>query len=540
MWGVCGRGGENHKDTTILNFSLCLCGFLLPSGEVMGLEPIIRAAWEGLLLVLSWPNILYPVAATFLAMIFALSPGLSGATLMALAISLTLSWDPLHILLIFGAFVGGATFMGSVTAILFNIPGTAPSAATMIDGYPLAQKGEAKTAIGSSAMASALGSSFGIVVLILIIPFMRQAVLLFGPPEFLMLTIWGLTTIVTITRGSIVKGIITMGLGFLLSFIGQDSRTAESRYTLDLLYLWDGLSIIPVLLGIFSIGEMIDLSVSGRHTISGKTRVEELTGSVWKGAMLVFRHFSLFIRSSIIGTVIGIIPGVGGTVASFVAYAHTVHTAKDKENFGRGDIRGVIAPEAAHDAKDGGSLVPTLAFGIPGNEGTALLLAALILHGIPPGKELLTGNLHLVFVLIWSLFLSNWLTSILGVAVVNPLARLTLLRTQLLTPLILVLAALGAFAYKERFEDLLIAFLFGIIGYYMKKYGWPRIPFVIALVLGNLFETNLHITIKLNQLGRINFWTRPIVIALLVLTLVNLLLPYLQAWRGGRRRDGQV
>jgi TctA family transporter len=251
--------------------------------------------------------------------------------------------------------------------------------------------------------------------------------------------------------------------------------------------------------------------------------------------LAVFRHFGLFLRSSIIGTIIGIIPGVGGTVAGFVAYGQAVQSARNRENFGRGDIRGVIAPEAAHDAKDGGSLVPTLAFGIPGNEGTALLLAALVLHGLPPGKELMTTNLHLVFVLIWSLFLSNWMTSIVGVAVVSPLARLTLLRSQVLAPIILVLTALGAFAYKERVEDVFLALFFGIIGYYMKKYGWPRVPLVIALVLGGLFEINFHITLKLSELGRINFWTRPLVIVLAVLTAINLALPYFQAWRRRNR-----
>jgi putative tricarboxylic transport membrane protein len=522
---------ESRPDRTI---AACWIGsllFLTISGEGIASGPVIQAAWEGLRTVFSWPNILYPAIATLFSMIFALFPGISGTALMAIAISLTLSWDPLHILLIFGAFVGGATFMGSVTAILFNIPGTAPSAATMLDGHPLAQKGEAKTALGCAAVSSALGSSFGVLVLILLIPFMRQASLAFGPPEFLMLTIWGLTAIVVLTRGSIIKGIITTGLGFLLAFTGRDPRTAELRYSFDLLYLWDGLSIVPVLLGLFSIGEMIDLSVSGRATISGKIRMEELTGSVWKGALSVLHHFNLFIRSSIIGTIIGIIPGIGGTVAGFVAYGHAVQTAADKGKFGQGDIRGVLAPEAAHDAKDGGSLVPTLALGIPGNEGTALLLAVMVLHGLPPGKELLTNNLTLVFVLIWSLFFSNWMTSILGLALVGPLAGLTLIRTQLLTPLIFVLTSLGAFAYKERIEDIVVAFLFGIIGYLMKKHGWPRIPFVIALVLGRLFETSFHITLRLSELGRINFWTRPIVIVLTLLIAINLLLPYLQAWR---------
>jgi TctA family transporter len=495
------------------------------------LEPITQAAWEGLLLVFSWPNILYPIGATLITMMVAFLPGISGVTIMALAISLTYSWDPLKIMLIFGAFVGGSTFMGSVTAILFNIPGSGPSAATMLDGYPMAQHGRARTAIGCSAASSALGSTFGIVVLILLIPMMRQAILLFGSPEFLMLTIWGLTTIAVITRESVLKGCIAAGLGFLLAFIGHDPRTAEPRFTFHLLSLWDGLGLIPPLLGIFSIAEMMTLTLSGRRTISGKTAIEELTGSVWEGVRSVFQHFGLFLRSSLIGTLVGMIPGVGGKVASFVAYGQAVQSAKNRENFGRGDIRGVIAPEAAHDAKDGGSLLPTLAFGIPGNQSTALLLAALMLHGLPPGKELMANHLSLVFVLIWSLFLSNWMTSIVGVAVVSPLARLTLIRTQVLAPLIFGLAALGAFAYRERMSDVLIAFVFGILGYYMKKHGWPRIPFVIAFVLGNLFETNLHITWRLASLGRIDFWSRPVVLALVLLTVVNFALPYLRAAR---------
>jgi putative tricarboxylic transport membrane protein len=499
------------------------------------LEPVIQSAWEALLLVFSWPNIIYPIIGTVLAMLFAFVPGISGFTLMALAISFTLNWEPLPIMLLFGAFVGGATFMGSITAILFNIPGTTPSTATMIDGHPMAQQGQARTAIGCSAASSALGSTFGIIVLILLIPVMRSAILVFGSAEFLMLAIWGLATIVTITRGSLIKGLAAAGVGFLISFIGVDPQTAELRYTFGSLYLQDRLGLVPILLGLFAIAEMTSLSVTGKETISGKSHIEELGGSLREGFLSVFQNFGLFIRSSLIGTIIGMIPAVGGTVASFVAYGQAVLTAgSNREKFGHGDIRGIIAPEAAHDAKDGASLVPTLAFGIPGNEGTALLLGALALHGLVPGKELMTNHLTLVFVLIWSLFLSNWLTSILGVAIVKPLARLTVLPTQLLAPIIFALAALGAYVFKGRIEDVFVAFLFGVVGYGMKKYDWPRIPLVIALVLGPLFENNLHITIRLHQLGRINFWTRPITLSLIVLTIATLTLPYIQAFRARR------
>jgi TctA family transporter len=463
----------------------------------MGLEAVLHAAWEGLRLVVTWPNILYPVLATFVAMVFALLPGLSGHTLLALAVTLTLTWDPLHVMLVFGALVGAATYMGSVSAILFNVPGSAASAATLIDGHPLARQGQARTALGAAALSSALGSTFGVLVLVLLIPFMRRAVLAVGAPELLMLTVWGLATLVVITRASLVKGLAMAGGGLLLSFVGQDPRTGEARYTLGLPYLWDGLALAPVLLGVFSVAEMIDLFASGRRTVSGRTRAEELGGSARAGMRAVFRHFPLLLRSSAIGTV----------------------------------IRGVIAPEASHDAKDGGSLVPTLAFGIPGNEGTALLLAALVLHGLPPGRELMTSHLSLVFVLVWSLFLSNWLTSIVGLASVRGLARLTILPTAHLVPVVFTAAALGAYIHEARMADVFVVFLFGIAGYYLKKHGWPRIALVIALTLGGLFEANFHITARLASLGRLDVWSRPLVLALVVFTLCDLALPWL-----GRRR----
>jgi TctA family transporter len=498
------------------------------------LETTIHAAWEGLRLVLAWPNIVYPVAGTLAAMLVAFIPGISGATLMALVIPLTLAWEPLPVMLTFGGLVGGATFMGSITAILFNVPGSGPSAATLIDGHPLAQQGQARTAIGCAAMASAGGSTIGILVLVLLIPLMQRAIMAFGPPELLMLMLWGLTTIAVMTRGAVVRALIAAGLGLSLAFVGQDPRTAEPRFTFGWLYLWDGLGLIPVVLGLFSIAEMADLSVSRRHTISGTSRVGQLGGSVWEGIQSVFAHVGLLLRSALIGTAVGIVPGVGGTVASFIAYGHAVQTSSDRNRFGRGDIRGVIAPEAAHDAKDGGALVPVLAFGIPGSEATAVLMAALVLHGLAPGRSLMTDGLPLVFVLVWSLFLSNWITSVLGVALVGPLARLTTLRVQVLAPIVFALAVLGAFADAQRVEDVAVALGFGLIGYLMKKHGWPRIPLVVALLLGGGIELNLRITTQLTQLGRIDVWTRPVLLVLAVLVLVNLVLP---ALRTAARRE---
>ncbi len=491
-------------------------------------DPTIQAAWEGLTLVFSWPNILYPLAGTALAMVVAFLPGVSGVTLMALAIPFTLTWDPLPVMLTFGGLVGGATFMGSITAILFNVPGTGPSAATLIDGHPLAQQGRAKTAIGCAAFSSALGSTFGIFVLIALVPLMTRAILLFGAPEQLLLLLWGVTTIVLIVRGAVVKAAITTGLGLLLSLVGQDPITGELRFTGGSFFLWDGIGLVPVMLGIFSVAEMIDLAVAGRATISGVSRAEALSGSVWEGARAIVAHFGLFVRSSLIGTVIGIVPGVGGTVASFLAYGHAVQSARDRDRFGHGDIRGVLAPEAAHDAKDGGALVPVLAFGIPGSDATAVLMAALLLHGLAPGRELMTDGLPLVFVLIWSLFLSNWVTSIVGLVLVRPLAQLTTLRVGLVVPVVFALSAVGAYADQQRMGDVIVAFGFGLAGYFMKKHGWPRMPLVVALLLGAAIERHLHITARLHALGRLEWMSRPLVVLLAVLVLLNLLVPVMR------------
>ena len=487
---------------------------------------VIQAALQGWAVMLSWPNIIYPIAGMLLAMVFSVFPGLTGATLMALAIPLTAHWDPIPVMLIYGAFLGGATFMGSVTAILFNIPGRPSNAATLLDGHALARRGEAKTAIGCAAAASALGSTFGVIILILLIPIMQQVLLFFGPAELLLLILWGLITIVALSRESMLKGLAIAGFGLMVSFVGLDPRTAESRYTLGLAWLEDGMPLVPVFLGLYALAELFGLMREQRVTISGSRDATKLSGSLRKGIGAIFRYPGVFLRSSVIGTVIGIIPGVGGTVASFVAYGHAAQLAKKGDHeFGKGDIRGVLAPEAANDAKDGGALVPALAFGLPGGTGTAMLLAVLAVHGFEPGREMLSSNLVPLFVLIWSLFLTNWLTSLLGISLVGMFARLTTIRTEVLIAPLIVIATIGAYLYRGQESDVVIAYVFAGLGYMMKVFDWPRIPMMIALVLGPLFERNLQLVLRLQELGRIDFFARPLVVAFLLLSVSGLLVP---------------
>jgi TctA family transporter len=489
---------------------------------------MLQAAWEALQIVLSWPNVLYPIGGTLLSMAFAFVPGLSGVTLMALAIPWTFQWDPLHVMLFFGALVGGATFMGSVTAILFNIPGTAPNAATTLDGYPMALNGEARTAIACSAAASALGSTVGIVLLIALVPLLRPLILAVGPLELLLLATWGLATIAIVSRRSVLKGLIAAGMGLAIGFVGVDPRTAEDRYTFGIEFLRDGVPLVPAFLGLFALAEMIDLFVSGRRTIAGDGVDGRLGGSVKEGLLAVFRYPGVFLRSSLLGMSIGTIPGIGGTVAGFVAYGDAARRHPEGR-FGSGDVRGVLASEAANDAKDGGALVPMLAFGVPGSEGTALLLTALALHGITPGRELIENQLSLAFVLIWSLFLANWLTSIIGLLVSPQLARFTVVPAQKLVPVITVILVLAAIAYRGSFEDLVVTVAFGVVGYAMKANGWPRVSFVIALVLATLFETNLYLTARLLELGRLEPLQRPVALGLFALMVFTFGMPWVRS-----------
>lgn len=487
------------------------------------MDPMLEAAWSSLALLFSWPYILYPIVGTLLSMVFAGVPGVGGVTLMALALPFAYEMEPKAALLLFGALVGGATFMGSVSAILLGIPGKNANAATVFDGYPMAQQGLAKTAIGCSATASALGSTFGVFALLALLPFLREAILLFGPTEFLALGLWGLTTVALVNRGSSVKGLVAAGFGLLLTFVGTDPTSGEERFTFGTLYLRDGLDFPIIFLGVYSLAEVLTLVASGRTTISGKQTVEQLEGSVWDGVVAVFRNWGLFLRSSIVGTVVGMIPGIGGAIGSFAAYGLAVQSSgSDRDRFGKGDIRGVIAPEAANDAKDGGALAPALVFGIPGGAGTAMLLVALSQQGVVPGRELLTQGQELVFLLVFSLFFSNWLTSILGIALVKPFSWLTVAPIGLLAPALLTMTVLGAFIYKGRIEDVFVVYGFGLLGYGMKKHGWSRAALVTALVLGRLLESSFAVSLRLHQLGRVHFWERPITLVLIALTLLSL------------------
>jgi TctA family transporter len=317
-----------------------------------------------------------------------------------------------------------------------------------------------------------------------------------------------------------------MGLvGIWLSTIGYNPISGSLRYTFNRPELWDGVELIAVIVGLFAFAEMIDLYVQG-HSISQR-KVPVLKG-IWTGIMSALKHWWLVIRGSIIGTIVGIIPGVGGPTAVFVAYAHARQTSKDPESFGKGNIEGVIAPESANNAKDGGALIPTIAFGIPGSTVMAILLAALYMHGLEPGRALVMNNQTFLFSLVWLIVLGGILGSVFGLAGTTFLAKITNVSYKIVVPAIIIVSALGTIVYRNLFSDLMIAGFFGIVGYIMKKLEYPTSTLIIGFVLGNKIEKSLFVSTELYGAA---FLARPLVVVMLVLLVVLLAWPAISKMR---------
>jgi len=460
-----------------------------------------------------------------IGLVFGALPGLGGVVALAIMLPFTYGWEPMAAMFFFAAIMGAVPFGGSISAILINTPGTAPNAATCFDGYPMAQRGEGGKALGISATASGLGAIFGLVVLLILIPVVRQVIMLFGPPEFLMLVLFGLVTIAFAARGNMLRGLISGGLGIFISLIGYSSVFGVLRFNFGSEFLWDGLRLVPFLIGIFAISELINLSVRG-GIIAGE-RMPGKLGGVLDGAKEVFRNKLCFFRSSAIGTTIGLIPGVGGTVANFLGYVAAMQTSKHRELFGKGNPEGVVASESSNNAKDGGALLPTIAFGIPGSAEMAVLLGAFVLHGLVPGPIFLRDQLDIVFALILGLLLSNIIASTFGLIAGNFLARLTTVRVSYIIPIVLVVCLVGSFADRGNLWDVAVALVAGIFGYALVKSGFSTICLVIGYILGVIAERAFHMSLMISYGSYAIFFTQPISLALFILIIFVLLLPFI-------------
>lgn len=497
---------------------------------------VIHALGQSFGALLTTGASLYLLLGTLVGLIFGIIPGLGGPTALALLIPLTFGLDTHSSMFLAGGIMGAVPFGGSVTAILLNTPGTAPNAATVFDGYPMTQQGKAGEALGASGAASSIGGLIGIVILFAALPVIRQMILFFAPPEFFMLAVLGLCAIAVSTEGKFVRGLTGAGIGLMVAFIGYDGVSGGTRFTYGVTYLWDGVPLVPALIGLFAIAQMVSLYVTG-GSITDNPALVKVT-RVSDGIRATFREWPTVLRGSAIGAMIGALPGVGGTVAAFLAYSTTVQLSDEPESFGKGNIKGVIAPEAANNARDGGALIPTLAFGIPGSAEMAVFLGLLVLHGIQPGPSVLLDHMDVITTLMLSLTIAVVLASVLCLSIARQLARITLIDVNYLVPVILPISLVGAYALNSSMYDVIVAVVFGIVGYLMLRLDYPRLPLVIALFLGKIMEVNFRQSLMIAKGDWTIFFTRPISLVLFLLVLLSLVVPLIRYLT--RRRRAQT
>lgn len=493
---------------------------------------MLEAALQGIALVTQPTALLVMLVGVCIGTFTGAMPGITGTITLAILLPFAVKMGPVEALcLLLGSHVA-AEFGGSISAILINVPGTGQAIATCWDGYPMAKKGEAARAISIAAVCSGVGGLIGFVFLIMAIPVMRELALLLGPPEYFVLTFVGITFIAVLGEKSFIKSLISGGLGLMVAMVGLDPVTSSTRFTFGQLYLWDGIDLIAVVVGMFAFAEMLDMISEGLgKTIASVVELKNPWPQVWQGFKDVFIFWRVTVVTSIMGVLIGAIPGLGGTVANIMGYVVAKRVSKHPELFGTGTPEAIIGPEAANNSKEGGALIPTLAFGIPVTTAMAIFLSVFVMMGIVPGPEMLGKNLHLTFALAWILALANILATGIGMFTAGGLARFTMVPAKYLVPVVLGMGTVGAYAAAEAWESVLVAVIFGFIGFAFRKFGYPNAPFMITLVLGTVVERYLHLATRLY--GDTFFITRPISLGIIVVTVS------FAAWQLWRKRKGE-
>ena len=471
------------------------------------------------------------VAGTIIGVVFGAIPGLGSVIAMAVLLPFTFGWDAHIAMFLFAGIFGTASTGGAIPAILLNTPGTIANVCTTLDGHPMARRGEAGRALGLAAMASGLGTFFSIIVLALLLPAAKLLILAFGAPEFFWLVILGLFAVTLASRDNLVKGLAAGGVGILMSLIGLSLVFGQVRFALDSEFLYDGLPVVPLVVGFFALSElMVYTSRGGSIAKVGEGLAQPGIRQTVAGALEVFQYKRMVLRGSIIGTVLGAVPGVGGAVANFLAYTTAKQASKTPELFGTGYPGGIVASESANDAKDGGILLPTLTFGIPGNLEMVILMGAFVLHGITPGRQLLVHNLDIVWAIILGVVAAQILTTFIVVGGGGFLAKISLIPVRYLAPIVAVVSFLGVYAVRSNPWDLLLAVIAACIGYLMRRAGFPLITFVIGFVLGNTAERSFVQSLQVSEGSYAIFFSSPISILIIITILFFAGSPLIKFW----------
>ncbi len=481
---------------------------------------MIEALLAALAEITSGQHLLYLFAGVAMGLAVGIFPGLGGIVGLSILLPFLYGMDPTSALSMLIGLVAVIPTSDTFTSVLMGIPGSSASQATVLDGFPLAKKGEGARALGAAFSASLFGGLFGAVVLTFVIVVAREVILLFTSAELFMLTILGLSMVGVLAGSSLMKGVLACALGLMVSSIGGAPATGEYRMALDIPYLGDGLPLVVVGLAMFAVPEIVDLLRAG-----GSISRSQALGHGWlRGLKDMWLYKWLCVRCAGIGCIIGALPGLGGSVVDWIAYGHVKQTAKDSSQFGQGDIRGVLAPESANNAKEGGGLIPTLLFGIPGSGSMAVFLGGMVLIGLEPGPAMVEGKLNLTYVIIWSLALANVLGAGACLFLSKYVAMLTTIRYAFLAPFMIMVICFAAFQAQRDLGDLIALFGVGLIGILMKRFGWPRPAFLIGFVLADQSETYLYQAVQFYDW---DFLYRTGVLIIFAITIVS-------AWMGAR------
>jgi TctA family transporter len=488
---------------------------------------MVEAAKEALVLLLTPYHLGMLFAGVGVGIVVGILPGLGGTVGMAILLPFIWDMEPHAALALFMGVTAVLRTVDTIPAVLFALPGTAGSQATILDGYPMAQKGEAGRALGASFSASMIGGIIGAIALSLSLPIARPLVLALGSPEFFMLALLGITMVGVLSGRRPLKGVIAGFLGMLMSSVGGAPAGYAFRYTFDIPYLFDGFPLVVVAIGLFAIPEIADLVIRGTSI----SEMPRLGKGLAQGVKDSFNNLFIILRCSLLGTYIGFLPGLGAAPANWLAYGHVVQTSKNKGDFGKGEVRGVIGPEAANDASQGGSLIPTILFGIPGSAAMAVFLFALMILGINPGPDLVTKQLSFAFTTVWGLALGNIIASGVCLLLTRLIARITTVRVHYWVPFVLMVVIIGAFQSTRHWGDLILLLALGLLGWFMKRTRWPRPPVLIGFVLGSIAERYLWISVL--RYGA-DWLMRPSVIVIGLLTAFSV---FMGLWWKGRKQQ---
>jgi len=472
------------------------------------------------------PYLLFLIfATTIIGIVIGVLPGLGATTGAALLLPFTLTMTPVHAIAVLATIYVAATFAGSITAILINTPGTSAAAATTFDGFPLAQRGEAGRALGVAVMSSTFGGVVSVIVLCFAAPLLARVAYEFRPPEYFALTIFGLSMLASISAGGAVKNLIGGVFGVWLSTIGAERVTAIERFMFGNYELYEGLGFVPVMIGLFAMSELLVQSKTADRAVefvkmkAVKLPSREDYKKIWKTVL----------RSSGIGTFIGILPAEGATVASMIGYSEAKRWSKNKEEFGKGSIEGIAGAESANNAATGGAMVPTMVLGIPGSGTTAIILVGLMVHGLRPGPYLFTEQVNSVYQIFGSMLAANVMFLLMGLYAAKLFARISLIPISLLWPIVFALSVIGAYALNSSLLDIWIVLIFGVIGFFARRFGFAVAPIAVGLILGKMVEVNLQNSLKIFNGEWWQIFTQPLAVFFLILAFLGLCGPQIFA-----------